>query len=101
MVGGYASLNGSVFNWLSNPIIVFCDRTDCRSLFQSIAKPHLPMAFLGQTEERESRFPEVRLLDLIKVDKYEGWENLIALNVIRLHLNRLRYEMGSQYSFCR
>ena len=46
---------------------------------------------LGITEERESRFPQVRLLGLIKDDKYEGWENLIALNVIRLYLNRIRY----------
>ena len=60
-----------------------------------------PTAFLGRTEERESRFPRVRLLGLIKDDKYEGWENLIALNVIRLYLNRIRYEMGSQCSFCR
>ena len=63
---------------------------------EAIAKPRLPMAFLGRTEERESRFPRVRLLGLIKDDKYEGWENLIALNVIRLYLNRIQYEMGSQ-----
>ena len=44
---------------------------------------------------------EVRLLVLIKDDKYVGWENLIVLNVIRLYLNRIRYEMGSQCSFCR
>ena len=65
---------------------------------EAIAKLCLPMAFLGQTKERESRFPQVRLLDLIKDYKYE---NLIALNVIRLHLNRIQYEMGSQCSFCR
>ena len=40
-------------------------------------------------------------MDLIKDDKYEGWENLIALNVIRLYLNRIWYEMGSQCSICR
>ena len=68
---------------------------------EAIAKPHLPMAFLGRAEERKSRFPRVRLLGLIKDDKYEGWENLIALNVIRLYLNRIRYGMGSQCSFCR
>ena len=39
----------------------------------------------GQTEERESCFPQVRLLVMIK---YVGWENLIALNVIRLYLNK-------------
>ena len=35
-------------------------------------------------------------MGLIKDYKYEGWENLIALNVIRLYLNRIQYEMGSQ-----
>ena len=34
----------------------------------AIAKPCLPMVFLGQTEERESRFPQVMLLVLIKDD---------------------------------
>ena len=49
------------------------------------------MAFLGQTEERDSLFPRVRLLALIKDDKYVGWENLMALKVIRLYLNKMRY----------
>ena len=66
---------------------------------EAIAKPRLPMAFLGRTEERESRFPRVRLLVLIKDDKSVGLENSIALNVIRLYLNRIRYVMGSQGSF--
>ena len=74
-------------------------QTDCGSLFhlvrETIAKLLLPMAFLGPTEER------VRLLVLIKYDKYVGWENLIALNVIRLNWNKIRYEMGSQCSICR
>ena len=48
---------------------------------EAIAKPRLPMVFLRRTEKRESQFPRVRLLDLIKDDKYVGWENLIALNV--------------------
>ena len=39
------------------------------------------MAFLGQIDGRDSQFP---LLDLIKADKYVGWENLIPLAVIRL-----------------
>ena len=38
---------------------------------------------------------------MIKDDKYVGWENLIVLNVIRLYLNEIHYEMGSQCSFCR
>ena len=36
---------------------------------------------------------------LIKDDKYVGLENLIALNVMRLYLNKILYEMGSQCSF--
>ena len=38
------------------------------------------MAFLEQTEERDSRLPRVRLLVLIKDDKYVGWESFIALH---------------------
>ena len=49
----------------------------------------IQLAFLGQTKERESRFPRVRLLGLIKDDKYDGWENLIALNIIKSYLNRI------------
>ena len=68
-----------------------CGRSDCGTLFHSIeeaiANPPLSMAFLGQTEERDSRFPRVRLLVLIKDDKYMGWQNLMALKVIRLYLN--------------
>ena len=77
-----------------------CDQTDCESLFHSvgeaIAKPHLPMVFLGQTEERYSRFPRVRLLVLIKDDKYVGWENEMTLKVTKLYLSKVWYEMGSQ-----
>ena len=36
---------------------------------------------------------------LIKDDRYVGLENLIALNVKRLYLNKIWYEMGSQCSF--
>ena len=64
-----------------------------------IAKTCLPMIFLGQIEERDSRLPRVRLLVLIKNGKYVGWENLMALNVMRLYLNKMWYEMGSQCSF--
>ena len=53
---------------------------------EAIAKLHLPMAFLGQTEERDSRFPPVRLLVLIKDDKYVDWENLMAMKVFSLYL---------------
>ena len=72
----------------SKPYIVFCDQTICRSLFHSlgvdIAKPCLPMAFLGRTEERESQFPRVRLLVMIKDDKYVGWENLNAYEIFEM-----------------
>ena len=61
----------------------------------AIAKPRLPMAFLRQAEERDSQFPRVRLLVLLKDDKYVGWENAMALNVMRLYLNKIWYEMGS------
>ena len=60
---------------------------------EAIAKHLLPMAFLGQTEERDSLFPRVRPLVLIKDDKY------LALKVIRLYLNKMQYVMGSQCSF--
>ena len=30
-----------------------------------------------------------------------GWKNLIALNVIKLYLNKIQSEMGNQCSFCR
>ena len=59
------------------------DRTDCGSLFHSVgeatAKPCLPMAFLGQTGERDTLFPRVRLPVLIKDDKHVDSENLLAL----------------------
>ena len=64
-----------------------CDWTNCGSLFhlvgEAIAKPCPSMAFPGQTEERNSKFPRVKLLVLIKDEKYVSWENL-ALQVIRL-----------------
>ena len=74
--GGYASLNKQVFGWLQKPVIVCCDRTDCggplHSVGDAIAKHCLPMAFLGQTEERDSQLPRVRLLVLIRDVKYVG-----------------------------
>ena len=60
---------------------------------EAIAKPHLPMVFLEQTEERDSLLPQVRLLALIRDDKCVGWKNLMALKVIRLYL------IASQCSF--
>ena len=59
-------------------------------------KPHLSITFIGQTEERDSPFPHVRLLVLIKDDKYVGCENLMALNAMRSYLNKMRCGMGSQ-----
>ena len=55
---------------------------------EAVAKPHLPMAFLGQTEERDSRFLWARLLVLIKDDKYVGWENLMTMDVMRLYFRQ-------------
>ena len=69
------------------------------SVGEAIAKLHLPMAFLGQTEERDSQFPQVRLLVSIKDDKYVGWENLMDLKVIRLYINKMWYIIGSQCNF--
>ena len=66
---------------------------------EAIAKPCLPMAFLGQTEGRNSRFQQVRLLVLIKDEKCVGWENIMALNVMRLYLNKMWYEMGNSVVF--
>ena len=66
---------------------------------KAIANPLLPMAFLGQTEERDSLFLRVRLLVLIKDDKFVGWENLMALKVKSLHLNKMRYVMGASVVF--
>ena len=65
---------------------------------EAIAKPHLPMAFLGQTEERDNLFPWVRLLVLMKVNQYVyvGWKNLMALKVTRLYLNKMWYAIVSQ-----
>ena len=78
---------------------MLCDWTDLGSLFcsvgEAIAKPLLPIGFLGRTEERKRRFPRVRLPVLTKDDKHVGWENLTVFNVIRLYLNRIQYEMGS------
>ena len=92
-----------LFNWLRKPVIVCCNCTVCVSLFHSvgetIAKPYLPMTFLEHPEERGSRFPGVRLLVFIKDDKYVGCENVMTLNVMRLYLNKMLYEMGRQCKF--
>ena len=46
---------------------------------EAIAKPHLPMAFLGQIEKRESQFPPVKLQVLIKDDRYVSFEEFNGL----------------------
>ena len=93
-VGGYASLNKCVFSWLLKRSIVCSDLTVCGSLFHSAgaatAKPRLPMCFLGRVEETDSLLPRVRLLDLIKAERYGVCERLIALNTRRLYLKRIR-----------
>ena len=44
------------------------------------------MCFLGRVEEIGSLLPRMRLLDLIKAERYGGCERLIALNTKRLYL---------------
>ena len=41
----------------------------------------------------------MKLLVFIKDEKYVGWKNLTALNVIRLYINKRLYKIGSQCSF--
>ena len=94
MVGVYTSLNKCVFSWLLKRSIVCSDLTVCGSLFHSAgaatAKPRLPMCFLGWVEETDSLLPRVRLLDLIKAERYGGCDRLIALNTRRLYLKRIQ-----------
>ena len=67
----------------------FYNLTLSRSLFHStgtaVAKPCLPLVFLGWTEETGDQFPNVRLLDLIR-GKVGGWERFMALKLRRLYL---------------
>ena len=80
-----------------------CVQTDCGNTIFHYGKPLQNLAyqwpFNGQTEERDSRFPRVRLLVLIKDEKYVGWENLMALKVIRLYLYKMRDVIRRQCSF--
>ena len=50
---------------------MFCDQTDCGSLFHSVgeatAKPRLLMVFLGRSEKRESRLGEFDSLECNKI----------------------------------
>ena len=57
------------------------------------------MVFLEQTDEKDSQFYCMRLLALIKDDKYADWEKLMALNVMKLYLNKIQNKMESQGSF--
>ena len=74
--------------------MVCCDLTLSGSLFHStgkaVAKPRLPMAFLGQTEDTDNLFPSVTfLLDLIMDDNYGDGERFMALKLTRLYLKRI------------
>ena len=51
-------------------------------------KPLQNLAYQWPSWDELKKETGVRLLVLIKDDKYVGWENLIVLNVIRLYLNR-------------
>ena len=59
------------------------------------------MTLLGWTEETDSLFPCVRLLDLIGDDKWRGEEKFMAVEKRRLYLKRIGYEIGSHWSFSR
>ena len=65
--------------------MVCWDLTLSGSLFYStgmaVAKPRLPMTFLGWTDENDSLFALVRELDLIKDDKERGWETFFPLKI--------------------
>ena len=43
------------------------------------------MCVLGLVEETDSLLQQVRLFNLIKADRYVGWEKLIALESRRLY----------------
>ena len=48
---------------------------------------------LRAVEETDSLLPRVRLLDLIKAERYGGCERLIALNTRRLYLKGYDVEL--------
>ena len=50
------------------------------------------MCFLGRFEDIDSLLPQVRLLVLIKAERYGGCERLIALNTKRLYYAMLNWE---------
>ena len=60
--------------------MVYCGLTLNGSLIHStgaaVAKPRLPLVFLGWTQEIDDLFPHVRLLNL--GDKYRDWERFMA-----------------------
>ena len=57
------------------------------------------MCFLGRVEETDSLLPRVRLLDLIKAERYAGCERLIALNTRRLYLRGYDVELEASGVF--
>ena len=72
--------------------MVSCDLNG--SLFHSTGVTvanHVPVAFVRQTEETDDLFPQVKLLDLIRDDKYGAYDRILALKIRRLYLNRMRY----------
>ena len=62
-----------VLSWFLKLEMICYDLTVTGSLFHStgaaVVKPRLLTIFLGGTEETDSLFPHVRLLDLIRDDK--------------------------------
>ena len=86
---------------LRNPIIVFCDVTDCGSLFYAmgefIAKSRLPMAFLGRTEKKE-KDPDLALATVRTLFSY-----CAKLQMSYLGLNvplTARAILGQVHSIC-
>ena len=85
------SLNKQVFNWLRNPIIVFCDRTDCVNQFHSVGeailKPRLPMAFseekkLISTSEAAGLGKELYACELGEPDSLECNKIIFAQDTV-------------------
>ena len=62
-------------------IMGVCGRSHCKTA---------PTNDFLEMKKEKSQFPQVRLFVLIEDDKYVGWENLIALYVMRLYLNKIR-----------
>ena len=90
----YSAVCTGFLHLQTKPSIVCWDLTACGSLFRSAGatttKIHLPMCFEGWVGETDSLLPRVRLLDLIKGERYRSCERLIALNTRMFYLKRIQ-----------